>query len=358
MSLPVTAPVMLGSQSWKFLYSQITSGEIGTQILFDSTILKATPTYGDGLFATGSGSEATDNFYTGLGVSIVNFSSITNESLVLANYYAQKQNSSYNLLGYMTNPVIPEGEFPNNPQFRIINFTDTTTMYHTLLFNSNMPNSNVTIELTYFTSGNVSLGTQLITTSNIGSNGYNYIFNMVRSPTVPWTRVGINVTQAANRATNIVGILKTPFLITPSNLVCFAKDSMVLTINGEVPIQDLKQGDQVYDEYLNINTVQFVAKRTVFPSDSINKYSMPVVIKKDSLDFNVPNRDTIASSAHLIKHNDQMVCASELGEELDVDTVITYYNVAIENYGTMIVNGMVTETLDAKNNSKMYEKKL
>lgn len=356
MSLPVTAPVMLGSQSWKFLYSQITSGEIGTQVLFDSTILKANPTYGDGLFATGSGSEATDNFYSGITVSITALSSLTAESLVLANYYAQKQNSSYTLLGYMTNPTFVG--VPLFPLFTMGGFTQTTTEYHTLLFNSNMPEGDLTILITYYDASFNSLGNQNINIVTESTDGNNYIFNMVRSPSVPWTSINISVTQAANRATNIVGILKTPFLITPDNLVCFAKDSMVLTVNGEVPIQDLKQGDQVYDEYLNINTVQFVAKRTVFPSNNINKYSMPVVIKKDSLDFNVPNRDTVASSAHLIKHNDKMICAGELGKELDVDTIITYYNVAIENYGTMIVNGMITETLDTKNNTKMYEKKL
>lgn len=346
----------LDNNSWLFLYSQITGGLIGKQVLLDSSPgILLSPGYGNGLFrATTSGSATTakivDNFYD-IGVSVQQ-NYLTAETSVYANWYGQKSTNQQTLLGYMSNPAT------SGTQVNIISFgksgatiglSETTTKYHTLLFNNNTPSISSTITINYYLNDVLLTGNQQSTTVNeIG----NYIFQLKND--LVYDRINVEFVSNSTSRTNIVGLIKTDTPVTPENLVCFGEGSMVFTPNGEIPIQNLKQGSQVYDENLNIQTVEFIAKRTIFPSKNLNKYSVPIQIKKDQLGVNIPHSDTIVSSAHLIKHNGQMVPASTLGTEFKINTVITYYNVKLSNYSTMIVNGMISETLDTSNDSKIY----
>lgn len=347
----------LDNNSWLFLYNQITGGLIGKQVLLDSTNgIITTPTYGNGLFrATNTGftvaDKATDNFYDVSVDVIQNY--LTSEITVKANWYAEKQTTQQTLLGYMSDPNVSQEQI-NIIKFgsNILPLTNTTTKYHTLLFNINTPIGLRTITIEYYVSGNPS---PVSITGAVAGEVGNYIYQLKNDIVYDEIRVKYDSAPGTLR-TNLVGLLQTDEPVTPENLVCFGEGSMVFTPSGEVPIQNLKQGDQVYDENLNIQTVEFIAKRTVFPSKSLNKYSVPIQIKQGQLGENVPRLDTIVSSAHLIKHNGKMVPASSLGSELEINTPITYYNVKVSNYSTMIVNGMVSETLDTSNDSKVYSK--
>lgn len=356
----------LDNNSWLFLYSQITGGLIGKQVLLDSSNgIKTFPIYGNGLFSTTDVSgnsdlvinqkKIIDNFYD-VGVGIVQ-NYLTPEIPVSANWYAEKQNKQQILLGYMSNLF-------TTTQVNIIQFgipviakplTNTNInlqggKYHTLLFNNNSPSVSSTIIINYFLDGSQLPDQESVTVNQLG----NYIYQLKNNITYNSIRVSFNSNSTSR--TNLIGLLQTDDPVTPENLVCFGEGSMVLTPNGEIPIQNLTEGDFVYDENLNIHTVEFIAKRTVFPSKTLNKYSIPILIKKGELGENVPHIDTIVSSAHLIKHNNQMVAASTLGSELEFNSPITYYNVKVSNYSTMIVNGLIAETLDTSNDSKIYSK--
>lgn len=347
----------LDNNSWLFLYPQITGGLIGKQVLLDSTNgIITTPTYGNGLFrATNTGlifaDKVTDNFYD-VSVGVLQ-NNLTPEIDVKANWFAEKSTGQQTLLGYMSDPSV-SGEnalIIGNSSFGSNGLTNTTTKYHTLLFNINSASTSGNIGIIYRL-GNTDINNDSVSVNNLG----NYIYQLKNDIVYDNIIIGFASSTIFNYRTNLVGLLQTDAPVTPENLVCFGEGSMVFTPSGEVPIQNLKQGDQVYDENLNIQTVEFIAKRTVFPSKSLNKYSVPIEIKQGQLGENVPRLDTIVSSAHLIKHNGQMVPASSLGSELEINTPITYYNVKVSNYSTMIVNGMVSETLDTSNDSKVYSK--
>lgn len=351
----------LDNNSWLFLYNQITGGLIGEQVLLDSSNgIISSPTYGNGLFrATNTGNsgdqisadKATDNFYNASVQVLQNF--LTPEIDVKANWFAEKSTGQQTLLGYMSDPttmttqvnVIQVGGISGGK----IPLTDTTTKYHTLLFNNNSPSNSASIDVQYFLAGNP-IFLESFTVNVLG----NYIGQLYRTQAYDEIRISFNSNNFSR--TNVVGLLKTDEPVTPQNLVCFGEGSMVFTPSGEIPIQNLKQGDEIYDENLNIQTVEFIAKRTIFPSKTLNKYSVPIKIKQGMMGENIPRLDTIVSSAHLIKHNGQMVPASKLGSEFEFNTPITYFNVKVSNYSTMIVNGMVSETLDTSNDSKVYSK--
>ena len=344
----------LDNLDWLFLYSQITGGEIGKQLLFDSSGgIITTPTYGSGLFRAtntdtqqldnSSSNKSTDNFYDVTVEIVANY--LTAEITPQCNWYAEASSGSRTLLGYMTNPT------QTGLNTIMINITESTTKYHTLLFNINTSSFTANIDV-YYRVGSTIVGTTAASASELGS----YIHPLNSILTYDNILIQFSSDSTIPNRINIVGLIKTDNLVTAGNLVCFGENSMVLTPSGEVAIQTLKQGDEIYDEHLNIQTVEFVAKRTIFPSKSFNKYSVPYEIKQGQLSENVPNRDTLVSAAHLLKHNGQMVPASTLGTVLEINTIFTYYNVKVNNYSTMIVNGLVSETLDNSDDSKVYEK--
>lgn len=347
----------LDKNSWLFLYSQITAGLIGKQVLLDSSSgIIDNPIYGTGLFrATDSSGgvvvdKLTDNFYDITVKVLQNY--LTPEITIQSNWYAESQSGQQTLLGYMSNPtvsgtqvnIIQFGDASGNP------ITNSTAQYHTLLFNNNSPAISCTVIVNYYLNNTNLAQQQSVTVNELG----NFLFQLRNN--ILYDSIRVNFESNDSLQTNLVGLLQTGEPVTPDNLVCFGAGSMVFTPSGEIPIQNLTQGDHVYDENLNIQTVEFIAKRTVFPSKNLNKYSVPILIKQGQCGKNVPHTDTIVSSAHLIKHDGQMVPASSMGSELEYNTPITYYNVKVTNYSTMIVNGMVSETLDVSNDSKVYSK--
>lgn len=349
----------LDNNSWLFLYNQITGGLIGNQVLLDSSNgIITTPTYGNGLFrATNTGNDAadktTDNFYDVDVAVLQNF--LTPEIVIQSNWYGEKSTGQKTLLGYMTDPLQTGTNaiiFGGDGSGSFVKpITDSTTKYHTLMFNINSNSSSASINILY-RNNTTNVSTESISVNEIG----NYIYQLKNDVVYNNVVFGFESSSLFQYKTNLVGLLQTDEPITPDNLVCFGADSMVFTPSGEVPIQNLKQGDLVYDENLNVQTVEFIAKRTVLPSKSLNKYSVPIQIKQGQLGENIPRKDTIVSAAHLIKHNGLMVPALTLGTEIEVNTPITYYNVKVSNYSTMIVNGMISETLDTSNDSKVYSK--
>jgi len=336
----------LDAKNWTFLYNQIINGEIGYHALFVGTP-QANPSIANGGIFKANSTESYN--YTNLTFSVDN-NKLTTDNIILANFNAIDDTQNNYLLGYMGKNQA------GSASFLISNFILTNTEYHTLLFNTNFPyDTTALIQISFYNSGApVSSINFSLNITDSPDAGQNYIVNLPKSNL--WNEILISVPTSTSYSTNIVGILRTTFQLTPDNLVCFAENSMVLTPNGEIAIQNLKQGDIIYDKNYNHQNVEFIAKRTVFPCKSINKHSIPIEIKQGHLGNNVPNRDTIVSSAHLIMHKDEMVAAYKLGQSVEIESVITYYNVSVSNYSTMIVNGLVSETLDTSNDQKVYEK--
>ena len=93
-----------------------------------------------------------------------------------------------------------------------------------------------------------------------------------------------------------------------------------------------------------------------------------VLIKKNALSKNIPNKDTIISGFHKVKHNGKLIEAYKLANFYKDIKYIPYngevlYNVLMENWEIMKVHNMEVETLHPDNivaklhNSKLPEDK-
>ena len=157
---------------------------------------------------------------------------------------------------------------------------------------------------------------------------------------------GDNVDFYGATTVTIAGPASTVVEDATSN-ICFLGDSMVKTDQGEFPIENL--------EFETLHGERFVRTKTKFLGDYL------VVIEKDSLGNQVPNKKTVITPEHKVFINGVMTEAKKL---VNNDTIYKckykgeyVYNILQEEHSDMYVNNMLCETLDPSNSiRKLYTK--
>ena len=119
--------------------------------------------------------------------------------------------------------------------------------------------------------------------------------------------------------------------------ICFPRNTPILTDQGEVMIQNIT----------NKNTIN--REKVLGITSFINKDNYVVIIKRNSLGFNLPSRDTFCSGNHQIYYNSKMNLAKDLIHISGVDIVyldgVQLFNVLLKEHRLMYVNNIKTETL-------------
>ena len=76
---------------------------------------------------------------------------------------------------------------------------------------------------------------------------------------------------------------------------------------------------------------------------------------KNACSIGVPNKDTLISGNHKVVWRGELVDACNIGAEKVPYRDQILYNILLEEYGIMVVNGMEVETLHPQNNiAKLY----
>jgi hypothetical protein len=127
--------------------------------------------------------------------------------------------------------------------------------------------------------------------------------------------------------------------------ICFPKDTPIVTDQGIVKIQDIKN-----------NTINGLKVEHVTITTSIEKEL--VCFEKDSISINCPSQKTIMTRNHKVFHGTMVNADTLLGDHI---YLIPYngellYNVLLEKNGLMNVNGLVCETLDVNNIIALFYK--
>lgn len=146
--------------------------------------------------------------------------------------------------------------------------------------------------------------------------------------------------------------------ITENPNPCYSKGTLILTTEGYVPVENIKEGDKVItkgkiinNSYLNqTNTkeepVIWVGKFKVKKLDSTSR---PICIKKDALGENHPFVDLYVSPHHSLLLNEKMIEAINLINEKTIyqDNMcecIEYYHLECEEHSAIYANGVLAET--------------
>jgi hypothetical protein len=129
----------------------------------------------------------------------------------------------------------------------------------------------------------------------------------------------------------------------PANFnICFAEDTLINTDQGIIKINKLTNQNTI-----NNNRVKAITM-TKLTTNSM------ILIKKNAIQKNIPNKDTYISRDHKVLYNHRMVEAKYLINKCKNIIIVPYdgkylYNILLEKYKNIIVNNMVCETLDPNN---------
>jgi hypothetical protein len=145
-------------------------------------------------------------------------------------------------------------------------------------------------------------------------------------------------------------------------VMCFAQGTLIKTIKGEVPIEDLRQGDRVLTFDCGYQPISWIGGRSLGQTElEQNPKLRPIRIQAGALGPNLPEQDLIVSPQHriLIKSviavrmfdtAEVLVPANKLltlpgiDIEWDVDSV-DYFHMLFEHHQIVFSNGSPTESL-------------
>jgi hypothetical protein len=121
----------------------------------------------------------------------------------------------------------------------------------------------------------------------------------------------------------------------PNTTVCFTAGAKVETDQGLINIEKISPRK---------NTIN--GKRIVALTENNNPSTRIVVLRKNLMDFNVPDKETTVSIWHQILYNGKMVLAGNIpGNTPRPYNNEMMYNILMDTHDTMCVNNMIVETL-------------
>lgn len=93
-----------------------------------------------------------------------------------------------------------------------------------------------------------------------------------------------------------------------TNVICFARGTMIKTIEGDVAIEDLQQGDLVWTHDNGYQPIRWIGRRKLrAPVLAANPDLLPIRIKAGALGAGAPTRDLLVSPQHRILVNSRIV---------------------------------------------------
>ena len=162
------------------------------------------------------------------------------------------------------------------------------------------------------------------------------------------TTSGVSNTGVTNviQTLNVVGTVAQVNLNALNSNICFSEGSIVTTDQGEVEIQNIDI------TYHTIRKNKIVA---LTETQSVDDYL--VKINKNAFG-NVPTQDTETTGNHMVFNGLNMVRAKTLINGTTIEKIpyhgLPLYNILLEKHDVMMVNGLITETLNPENPIAKY----
>jgi hypothetical protein len=175
-----------------------------------------------------------------------------------------------------------------------------------------------------------------------------------------------NLTDTIGGTTSTIATINaidgsTPVFNTSNDTVtaCYAAGTRILTVRGEVAIEDLRVGDLVVTfagSGAPLKPVRWVGYRhvdlTTHPSP---EQVRPVRLAAGTLAPGLPHRDLVLSPGHAICIDDQLIDVERLLNGVTVTqdmeaTSVTYYHIELDEHDLVLAEGVFSETyLDTGN---------
>ena len=146
----------------------------------------------------------------------------------------------------------------------------------------------------------------------------------------------------------------------PHDCICLTEGSMVATITGERPVQDLKPGDKVFTRDNGVQEIAWVGSKAIDAKTlEANPKLLPITIQAGALGKNVPEQDLSVSPNHrmlivndftslLFEERETLVAAKHLvgkkGVFVSNVEETTYYHIMFQSHEVILSNGAWSES--------------
>ncbi|RMD90763.1 MAG: type I secretion protein, partial [Alphaproteobacteria bacterium] len=146
----------------------------------------------------------------------------------------------------------------------------------------------------------------------------------------------------------------------PAICICFTPGTMILTPEGQRPVELLRPGDRVITRDNGIQTVCWTGAKTLGAAELERAPQLrPILIKAGSLGHGMPERDMLVSPNHrmlymseelplIMSEYEVLVAAKHMTKLAGIERAkvpsVTYLHVMCENHEVILANGAWTES--------------
>ncbi|WP_158927681.1 Hint domain-containing protein [Acidisphaera sp. S103] len=143
-------------------------------------------------------------------------------------------------------------------------------------------------------------------------------------------------------------------------VVCFAAGTRIGTPAGEVPVQNLAIGDLVLTAHNGPRAVIWIGNGKVLATRGRRTAATPVIVRKDALADNVPNRDLHVTKAHSLYIDDVLIPVEFLINHRtilwdDRAQEVEIYHVELDSHDVLIANGAPAESFRDDGNRWLFQ---
>jgi len=132
-------------------------------------------------------------------------------------------------------------------------------------------------------------------------------------------------------------------------VICYCEGTQILTEHGEVPVENLKIGDHVRLVDGRTTPIVWIGEGRVLATRGRRTAATPVIVRKDALGDNVPNRDLRITKAHSLYIDDVLIPVEFLVNHRtilwdDRAREVSIYHIELESHDVLLANGAPSES--------------
>ena len=143
------------------------------------------------------------------------------------------------------------------------------------------------------------------------------------------------------------------------DVACFLPGTQIATPAGEVAVERLAVGDQVLTYQGRITTIIWIGTGKVLATRGRRNAATPVILRKNSLADNVPNRDLLITKGHAIYIDKILIPAEFLVNHRSIlwddrAREVTFYHIELAVHDVLLANGTPAESYRDDGNRWMF----
>ena len=140
---------------------------------------------------------------------------------------------------------------------------------------------------------------------------------------------------------------------------CYVRDTKILTVTGEVKVQDLRAGDMLVTRFGLRRPLKWLGRRS-YNGRFLGQAQAPVCFHAGSIAENVPHRDLYVSPAHAMVVMDRLVSARLLVNNSTVTQTATsaqvdYFHLDLGLHDCVMAEGAWSESYAEHNNRAQFD---